>query len=235
MRTNNKKSNINKTNMTNKKNAAKAAVENKKTLARLLREDCQNLVEVAKTERDDDGRFLTYEDKAMKAKFFMAYEKARLHFGELAKTGEEGKKLAHVIFGKEAHESVEFRCTENHYLRMHPEMGGFFDVNEYYDYTRKKSPEEKIQDRIAAENSAREAKREKAVVSNGRRNRRIIAIAIVILIAVAAFAVAVYKKGLKPVLKAIAFGACCVTVILAFKKAQDAVLDRIKNKFYGNK
>jgi hypothetical protein len=208
--------------------------KNVKTLANMLREDCKNLVGVAKTERDENGEFLTYKDKSKKAKFFMAYKKAKLHFGELART-EEGNKIAHIIFGKEAHESVEFRCTEEHYLKAHPEDKGFFDVSKYYDYRRRKTHEEKIQDKIAAENSAREIERVKAVESNGRRNRKIAAIVIVAIIAVAAFAVAVYKKGLKPVLKAIAFGACCVTVILAFRKAQDAVLDRIKNKFYGNK
>lgn len=219
----------------NQKNAAKAAVENKNILVRMLREDCQNLVEVAKTERDENGDLLTYKDKSKKAKFFMAYTKARLHFGELAKMGKEGKKLAHVIFGKEAHESVEFRCTEKEYLKKHPEMGGFFNVDEYYDYTRRRSPEEKLQDKIAAENSAREIEREKAVVSNGRRNRRIIAIAIVALVAVVAFAIAVYKKGFKTVVKAVAFGAVVTAVVVAFKKAQDAVLDRIHKRFYGNK
>ena len=220
--------------MTNNK-AAKAAKEYKNNLVNMLREDCQNLISVVKTERDEDGKYLTYEEKAMKAKFFMAYKKAKLHFGELAKMGEEGKRIAYVIFGKQAHESVEFRCTENEYLKKHPEDKGFFNVDEYYDYTRKKSPEEKLQDKIAAKNLVREEKRIKAVESNGRRNRTKVAIAIVILIAVAAFAVAVYKKGLKPVLKAIAFGASCVTVILAFRKAQDTILSRIHKKFYGNK
>lgn len=221
--------------MTNKsKAAAKAARENKNILVRLLREDCKNLIEVSKTERDENGKYLTYEDKAIKAKFFMAYKKAKLHFGELAKMGEEGKKIANAIFGKQAHESVEFRCTEDEYLKKHPEDKGFFNVDEYYDYTRRKSPEEKLQDKIAAANAAREEKRVKAVVSNGRRNRRIIAIAIIALIAVAAFAVAVYKKGLKPVCKAIAFGGCCVAVIFAFRKAQETVLERIHKKFYGN-
>lgn len=219
----------------NNKNAAKAARENKNILVRLLREDCKNLVEVSKTERDEDGKLLTYEDKAMKAKFFMAYKKAKLHFGELAKMGEEGNKIAHIIFGKEAHECVEFRCTEKEYLRKHPEDKGFFNKLDYYDYTRKRSSEEKIQDKIAAKNAKFEAKRVKAVVSNGRRNRRMIAIAIVSLIAVAAFAVAVYKKGFKTVVKAVAFGAVVATVVVTFKKAQDAVLERIKNKFYGNK
>lgn len=224
-----------RTNKSNKVNNMTKKNEYKNTLVNMLHEDCQNLLSVAKTERDEDGKYLTYEEKAMKAKFFMAYKKAKLHFGELAKTGEEGKRLAHVIFGKQAHESVEFRCTENEYLKKHPEDKGFFNTDEYYDYTRKKSPEEKLQDKIAAKNAKFEAKRVKAIVSNGRRNRRIIAIAIVILIAVVAFAIAVYKKGLKPVLKAIAFGACCVAVIFAFRKAQDAVLDRIHKRFYGNK
>ena len=80
----------------------------------------------------------------------------------------------------------------------------------------------------------REAKRIKAVRETGRRNRRI-AIAILALIAVAAFAVAVYKKGLKPVCKAIAFGAVCITVILCLFKVQHTVLDRIHQKFYGRK
>lgn len=222
-------------NMTNKNNAAKAARENKNILVNMLREDCQNLLSVAKTERDEEGKLLTYEDKAMKAKFFMAYKKAKLHFGELAGMGDEGKRIAHVIFGREAHECVEFRCTEKEYLKKHPEDKGFFNKFDYYEFTRKRSSEEKLQDKIAAANAAREEKRIKAVESNGRRNRRIIAIAIVILIAVAAFAVAVYKKGLKPVCKAIAFGGCCVAVILAFRKAQDAILDRIHKRFYGNK
>ena len=208
---------------------------NKKNLVNMLREDCHNLVEVSKTERDEDGKFLSYEDRAMKAKFFMAYKKAKLHFGELAKTGEEGKKLAHVIFGKQAHESVEFRCTENEYLEKHPEDKGFFNVDEYYDYTRKRSPEKKLQDRIAAKNAKFEAKRIKAVVSNGRRNRKIAAIAIVAIIAVVAFAVAVYKKGFKTVCKAVAFVAVGTAIIVAFKKAQDAILERIYKGFYGNK
>lgn len=207
----------------------------KKTLIGLLREDCRNLVKISKTERDEDGKYLSYEDKAEKKEFFMAYTKAKLHFGELAKMGEEGKKLAHVIFGKEAHESVEFRCTENSYLKKHPERGGFFNIDEYYDYTRKKSSEEKLQNKIAAKNAKFEAKRIKAVRDTGRRNRTKVAIVIVVLIAVAAFAVAVYKKGLKPVCKAIAFGGCCVAVIFAFRKAQDAILDRIHKRFYGNK
>ena len=223
-----------RTNNNNKvnKNMTKNSVKN---LADLLREDCKNLVSISLEDRDKNGNLLTYIDKSEKKEFFMAYKKAKLHFGELAKTGEEGKRLAHVIFGKMAHESVEFRCTESEYLKKHPEDKGFFNIDEYYDYTRRRSPEEKLQDKIAAKNSKFEAKRIKAAVSNGRRNRRVIAIAIVILIAVAAFAVAVYKKGLKPVLKAIAFGAIVTAVILAFRKAQDAVLDKIKNKFYGNK
>ena len=206
-----------------------------KSLANLLREDCKKLVEVSETKRDENNNLLTYEDKSKKAKFFMAYKKARLHFGELARMGEEGNKIAHIIFGKNAYDCVEFRIVEEHYLKAHPEDKGFFDASKCYDYCRRKTHEEKIQDKIAAENSAREAKRIKAVVSNGRRNRRIIAIAIVILIAVAAFAVAVYKKGFKTVVKAVAFGAAVTAVVVAFKKAQDAVLDRIKNKFYGNK
>lgn len=222
-------------NMTNKKAAAKAARENKNILVRLLREDCQNLVEVSKTSRDEDGSLLTYIDKSKKPKFFMAYKKAKLHFGELAKTGEEGNKIAHLIFGKSAYECADFRITEEYYLKAHPEDKGFFNVFKYYDYSRKKTHEEKLQDRIATENSARETERVKAVRETGRRNRKIAAIVIVALIAVAAFAVAVYKKGLKPVLKAIAFGACCVTVILAFRKAQDTILDRIHKRFYGNK
>ena len=224
MRTNN---NINKTNMTNK--------ELKNNLANMLREDCRNLVEVSKTERDEDGKLLTYEDKAIKAKFFMAYKKAKLHFGELAETGEEGKKLAHIIFGKEAHECVEFRCTEKEYLKKHPEDKGFFNKLDYYDYTRKKSSEEKLRDKISAKNAKFEAKRIKAVVSNGRRNRKIAAIVIVALIAVVAFAIAVYKKGFKTVVKAVAFGAVVTAVVVAFKKAQDAVLDKIHKRFYGNK
>ena len=229
--------NNNKNNMTNNMTAAaKAAVKNhKKNLIGLLREDCRNLVKVSKTERDKNGKYLSYEEKAEKKEFIMAYTKAKLHFGELAKMGEEGKKLAHAIFGKEAHESVEFRCAENAYLKKHPERGGFFNIDEYYDYTRKKSPEEKLQDKIAAKNAKFEAKKIKAVESNGRRNRKIAAIAIVILITVAAIAVAVYKKGLKPVCKAIAFGGCCVAVIFAFRKAQDAILERIYKGFYGNK
>ena len=219
----------------NIKNAAKAASVNKNNLVNMLREDVKNLVAVSKTERDEDGKYLTYEEKAMKAKFFMAYKKARLHFGELAKTGEEGKRLAHVIFGKQAHESVEFRCTENEYLKKHPEDKGFFNVDDYYEYTRKKSPEEKIQDKVAAKNAKFEAKRIKAVRDTGRRNRRIAAIVIVALIAVVAFAIAVYKKGFKTVVKAVAFGAVVTAVVVAFKKAQDAVLDKIHKRFYGNK
>ena len=219
--------------MTNK-NAAKAARENKNTLIGLLREDCKNLVEVSKTSRDEEGKLLTYEDKAMKAKFFMAYKKAKLHFGELAKMGEEGKKIANVIFGKEAHESVEFRCTEKAYVKNHQEDKGSFNDDEYYDYTRRKSPEEKLQDKIAAKNAKFEAKRIKAVRDTGRRNR-VIAIVSVALIAVIAFAVAVYKKGLKTVCKAVAFVAVGTAVVVAFKKAQDTVLDRIYKRFYGNK
>lgn len=226
---------MNKINKNVKNNAAKAAREYKNTLVNMLREDCKNLIEVAKTERDENGDLLTYVDKSKKAKFFMAYKKAKLHFGELARTGEEGKKIALAIFGKQAHENVEFRCTEDEYLKKHPEDKGFFNVDEYYDYTRRKSPEEKLQGKIAAANSAREAKRIKAVRETGRRNRRIIAIVIVVLIAVAAFAVAVYKKGFKTVVKAVAFGACCATVILAFRKAQDTILSRIRKRFYGNK
>lgn len=207
---------------------------NRKTLANMLREDCENLIKVSKTERDENNNLLTYKDKSEKKEFFVAYKKARLHFGELART-EEGNKIAHIIFGKNAYDCVEFRIVEEYYLKAHPEDKGFFDASKCYDYCRRKTHEEKLQDRIAAANAAREAKRVKAVVADGRRNRRIIAIAIVILIAVAAFAVAVYKKGLKPVLKAIAFGACCVTVIFAFRKAQDAILDRIHKRFYGNK
>lgn len=219
--------------MTNK-NAAKAARENKNTLIGLLREDCKNLVEVSKTSRDEEGKLLTYEDKAMKAKFFMAYKKAKLHFGELAKMGEEGNKIAHLIFGKSAYECADFRITEEYYLKAHPEDKGFFDVFRYYDYSRKKTHEEKIIEKSCAENSAREAKRVKAVESNGRRNR-VIAIVIVALIAVIAFAVAVYKKGLKTVCKAVAFVAVGTAVVVAFKKAQDTVLDRIYKRFYGNK
>ena len=226
---------MNKINKNVKNNAAKAARENKNILVRMLREDCKNLVKVAETERDENGDLLTYKDKAMKAKFFMAYKNARLHFGELARMGEEGNKVAHLIFGKTAHERADFRIVEAHFLKAHPEDKGFFDVNKYYEFSRKKTHEEKLQNRIAAENSAREAKRIKAIRESGRRNRRIIAIAIVALIAVAAFAVAVYKKGFKTVVKAVAFGAVVTAVVVAFKKAQDAVLDRIHKRFYGNK
>lgn len=220
-----------KTNNNINKNMTKNSVKN---LANLLREDCRNLVEVAKTDRDENNNLLTYKDKSEKKEFFCAYKKARLHFGELART-EEGNKIAHIIFGKNAYDCVEFRIVEEYYLKAHPEDKGFFDASKCYDYCRRKTHEEKLQDRIAAENSAREAKRIKAVRDTGRRNRKIAAIAIVAIIAVAAFAVAVYKKGFKKVVKAVTFVAVVTAVIVAFKKAQDAILDKIYKRFYGNK
>lgn len=222
-----------RTNSINNKNMTNS--ENKNILVNMLREDCQNLVKVSKTERDENGKYLSYEEKAEKKEFLMAYTKAKLHFGELARMGKEGKKLAHVIFGKEAYESVEFRCTENSYLKKHPERGGFFNIDEYYDYTRKKSSEEKLQNKIAAKNAEFEAKRVKAVRETGRRNRKIAAIVIVVIIAVIAFAVAVYKKGFRKVAKAVTYVAVITAVVVAFKKAQDTVISRIHNKFYGNK
>jgi hypothetical protein len=206
-----------------------------KNLANLLREDCKKLVEVSETKRDEEGNLLTYNDISKKKEFFCAYKKAQLHFNQLVKAGPEGDRIAHVVFGKNAHECVKFRIVEESYLKDHPEDGGFFNADKFYDFCRKTSPEEKLQNKIAAKNAKFEAERVKAVRETGRRNRTIIAIVILVLITVAAIAVAMYKKGVKPVIKAIAFGACCVTVILAFRKAQDAVLDRIKNKFYGNK
>ena len=224
MRTNN----INKVN-----NMTKNSV---KTLANLLRENCRKLVEISKISRDENNNLLTYKDKSEKIEFFCAYKKAKLHFGELARTGENGKRLANIIFGKEAYESAEFRCTEDYYLKKHPEDKGFFNTFDYYELTRKKSSEEKLQNKIAAENSAREAKRIKAVRETGRRNRtKVAAIVIVAIIAVAAFAVAVYKKGFKTVVKAVAFVAVVTAIIVAFKKAQDAILERIYKGFYGNK
>lgn len=220
MRTN--KSNINKTN-------------NMTVIADLLREDCKKLVSISKNDRDKNGKLITYEEIGNKNDFFMAYKKAKLHFSQLAKTGEEGKKIAHVIFGSVAHDVTAFRCAEKYYLRKHPEDKGFFNVFDYYDYARKKSHEKKIQNKIAAENSAREEKRVKAVRETGRRNRTKVAIAIIVLIAVAAFVVAVYKKGLKPVCKAIAYVGCCFAVILSFRKAQEVVLKKIHKRFYGNK
>ena len=219
----------------NQKNAAKAAKENKNNLVNMLREDCKNLVEVSKASRDENGDLLTYKDKSKKAKFFMAYKKAKLHFGELARMEEEGNKIAHLIFGKSAYECADFRITEEYYLKAHPEDKGFFNVFKYYDYSRKKTHEEKIQDKIAAKNDKFEAKRVKAVRETGRRNRKIAAIVIVALIAVAAFAVAVYKKGLKKVVKAVTFVAVVTAVVVAFKEAQDAVLGKIYKRFYGNK
>lgn len=223
MRTNNK-SNINKTNMT------------VKNLADLLREDCKKLVEVSKTDHDEKGNYLTYDEVSKKNDFFMAYKKAQFHFNQLVRVGGgKGYRIAHIVFGKNAFECVKFRCVEESYLKNHPEDGGFFSEDNFYDFCRKKSPEEKLQDKIAAKNAKFEAKREKAVMANGRRNRRVITIVILALIAVVAFAIAVYKKGLKPVCKAIAFGGCCVAVIFAFRKAQDAILERIHKRFYGNK
>ncbi len=207
-----------------------------KFYAKQLRKDCKKIINVVRNDKDENGKSLYYKQIAEREDFILAYRKAKFHFNQLVKAGEEGKKIAHVIFGKEAFEDATFRCVEGYFVALHPEDGGrFFNNLDYYDYTRKKSPEEKLQDKIAAENSASEAKREKAIVSNGRRNRRaIITIVILALITVAAIAVAMYKKGVKPVLKAIAFGACCVTVVFAFRKAQDAVLERIHKRFYGN-
>ena len=229
MGTNNNKKKTNMPNMT------KLKKELKNYYVKELRKDCKILVSIAVEERDENGKYLDYKEKAERKEFSMAYRKAKLHFGELAETGEEGKRLAHVIFGKQAHESVEFRCTENEYLKKHPEDKGFFNVDDYYEYTRKKSPEEKIQDKVAAKNAKFEAKRIKAVRDTGRRNRRIAAIVILAIIAVAAFAVAVYKKGLKKVVKAVTFVAVVTAVVVAFKEAQDAVLDKIHKRFYGNK
>lgn len=224
MRTNNINKNGNMTKLT-------------KFYAKQLRKDCKKLIEVVRNDKDENGNPLYFKQIAEKKDFDLAYRKAKFHFNQLVKAGEEGKKLAHVIFGKEAYEDDSFRCVEGYYVALHPEDGEkFFNTSDYYDYTRKKSPEEKLQDKIAAENSAREAKREKAIISSGRRNRRtVIAIAIIVLIAVAAFAVAVYKKGFKTVVKAVAFGAVITAIVVAFKKAQDAVLSRIYKKFYGNK
>lgn len=229
MRTNSINNNkVNENNMTKYKNL-------EKFYAKQLRKDCKKLISIVSNDRNEDGIFLTFADIAAKKEFILAYRKAKFHFNQLVKAGENGKRLANIIFGKEAYESAEFRCTEDYYLKKHPEDKGFFNTFDYYKLTRKRSSEEKIQDKIAAENSAREEKRVKAVRETGHRNRKIAAIVIVAIIAVAAFAVAVYKKGLKPVCKAIAFGGCCVAVIFAFRKAQDAVLERIHKRFYGNK
>ena len=218
-----------RTNSINNKNMTK-------NLADLLREDCKRLVEVSKADRDEKGNFLTYDEVSKKKEFFCAYKKAQLHFNQLVRVGgEKGYRIAHIVFGKNAFECVKFRCVEESYLKNHPEDGGFFSEDNFYDFCRKTPHEEKLQNRIAAANSAREEKRVKEVRETGRRNRTIIAIVIIALITVAAIAVAMYKKGVKPVLKAIAFGACCVAVIFAFRKAQDAVLERIHKKFYGNK
>lgn len=205
-----------------------------KNLANLLREDCKKLVEVSETKRDEEGNLLTYNDISKKKEFFCAYKKAQLHFNQLVKAGPEGDRIAHVVFGKNAHECVKFRIVEESYLKDHPEDGGFFNADKFYDFCRKTSPEEKLQNKIAAKNLVREEKRIKAVESNGRRNR-VIAIVIVTLIAVVAFAIAVYKKGFKKVVKAVTFVAVVTAIIVAFKKAQDAILHGIYKKFYGNK
>ena len=209
--------------------------KNSKNLANLLREDCKKLVEVSETKRNEEGNLLTYNDISKKKEFFCAYKKAQLHFNQLVKAGPEGDRIAHVVFGKNAHECVKFRIVEESYLKDHPEDGGFFNADKFYDFCRKTSPEEKLQNKIAAKNAKFEAKRIKAVESNGRRNRKITAIVIVALIAVIAFAVAVYKKGFKTVCKAVAFVAVVTAIIVAFKKAQDAILERIYKGFYGNK
>lgn len=228
MRTNNKM----KTDMPN---MTKLKKELKNYYVKELRKNCKILVSIAVEERDENGKYLDYKEKAERNEFSIAYRKAKSHFNNLVDLGEE--RIATVVFGKNAFESAEFRCAEKEYIKIHPEAGGFFDRLKYYDYTNKEK---------CIGESIEEARREKKkpnfnmaptkAINSRHSNKKKIAITIIVALitAVIAFIVAVCKNGLKPVIKACLCGFAMISTILVFDKAKKDMLKRIKNKFYGS-
>lgn len=199
-----------------------------------LRKDCKTLVSIAVEERDKNGKYLDYKEKAERKEFSMAYRRAKLNFNHLVDLGEE--RLATVVFGKNAFESAEFRCAEKEYIKIHPEAGGFFDRLKYYDYTNKEKYSEKN-----IEEARREKKKPNFDMALKARNSRhsnkkkiVITIIVALITAIIAFAVAACKKGFKPVVKACLCGFAMFSTILVFDKAKKDMLKRIKNKFYGS-
>lgn len=227
MGTNNNKMKTNMSSMT------KLKKELKNYYVKELRKNCKILVSIAVEERDENGKYLDYKEKAERNGFSMAYRKAKLHFNHLVDLGEE--RTATVVFGKNAFESAEFRCAEKEYIKIHPEAGGFFDRLKYYDYTNK----EKCS-RVSIEEAKKEKKKPnfinmapKARDSRHKNKKIAITIILALLTAIIAFAVAACKKGLKPVIKACLCGFAIFSTIIVFDKAKKDMLKRIKNKFYG--
>lgn len=219
---------------TNMPNMTKLKKELKNYYVKELRKNCKILVSLSVEERDENGKYLDYKEKAERNGFSMAYRKAKLHFNHLVDLGEE--RTATVVFGKNAFESAEFRCAEEEYIKIHPEAGGFFDRLKYYDYTNK----EKYSERNIEE-AKREKKKPNFDMAPEARNSRhsnkkkiVITIIVALITAIIAFAVAACKKGFKPVVKACLCGFAMFSTILVFDKAKKDMLKRIKNKFYGS-
>lgn len=219
---------------TNMPNMTKLKKELKNYYVKELRKNCKILVSLSVEERDENGKYLDYKEKAERNGFSMAYRKAKLHFNHLVDLGEE--RTATVVFGKNAFESAEFRCAEKEYIKIHPEAGGFFDRLKYYDYTNK----EKYSERNIEE-AKREKKKPNFDMAPEARNSRhsnkkkiVITIIVALITAIIAFAVAACKKGFKPVVKACLCGFAMFSTILVFDKAKKDMLKRIKNKFYGS-
>ena len=226
MRTNNNK-------MKNMSSMTKLKKELKNYYVKELRKNCKILVSIAVEERDENGKYLDYKEKAERNEFSMAYRKAKLNFNRLVDLGEE--RTATVVFGKNAFESAEFRCAEKEYVKIHPEAGGFFDRLKYYDYTDKeKCIGESIEEARRGKKKPNFNMAPKARDSRHNNKKKIAITIIVALTAIIAFAVAAYKKGFKPVIKACLCGFAMFSTILVFDKAKKDMLKRIKNRFYGS-
>ena len=192
-------------------------------------QDCKNLVSISKKNRDEKGNPISYEDIAKSEEFKTAYRKAKADFNELVKEGEGGDRIAHLIYYQEAYKDFSFWMVEGLYKKhLDAKDGGIlFDESKYYNYRTKN-----IEASVKAEKKASLKKVEsKKVIKTDHRKKAVIAV--IALIAAIAFIVAAYKKGVKPVIKAIVYVIALLATIFVFSKAKRKVLDRIHNKFYG--
>ena len=198
-------------------------------LAKSFRQECKDLVSISKKDRDEKGNLISCEDIAKSKDFKTAYRKAKASFNELVKMGKEGDRIAHLIYYQEARKHFSFQMVEKLYKKhLDAENGGIlFDESKYNNYLTKN-----IKKSVKAEKKAslKKVKSNKVIKTDHRKKA---VIAVIALIAVIAFIVAAYKKGVKPVIKAIIYVISLLATIFVFSKAKRKVLDRIHYKFYG--
>lgn len=199
-------------------------------MAKSFRQECKDLVSISKKDRDEKGNLISCEDIAKSKDFKTAYRKAKASFNELVKMGKEGDRIAHLIYYQEARKHFSFQMVEKLYKKhLDAEDGGIlFDESKYYDYRTNKNIKESVKAEKKA--SLKKVKSNKVIKTDHRKKA---VIAVIALIAAIAFIVAAYKKGVKPVIKAIMYVITLLATIFVFSKAKRKVLDRIHNKFYG--